>query len=179
MKQYNEISGWFDYSDVFDFLLSKIPSEGVFVEGGAWLGSSSAYLCDHAPSNISIFIVDTWQGSSDELDTHQSMAKHTDIYSLFLENMGNRKFIPIKKTSVEASKEFKDLSCDVVYIDMQHTYEAVKQDLEHWYPKVKSGGYIAGHDAYHSGVNKAIKEFFGNNFSIIGSCNCCWIVKKE
>lgn len=178
MKNFTDISGWFNYEDVYDFLLSTIPSGGIFVEGGAWLGKSSSYLCDKA-KDVTIYIVDTWKGSSDELETHQALATQTDIYDIFLENMGNRNFIPIRKTSVEASKDFQDESCDVVYIDMQHTYQAVKEDLKYWYPKVKTGGYIAGHDIDIASVNKAVKEFFNNKFNIIGSCSCCWIVKKE
>jgi predicted O-methyltransferase YrrM len=179
MKHWSEIQGWFDYGDVFNFLLTKVPDGGIFLECGAWLGASSSYLCDQAEDRIKVFIVDSWKGSSDELDTHQILATQTDIYPLFLENMGNRKFTPIRKTSVEASKDFKDESCDVIYIDMEHTYEAVIEDLHHWYPKLKKGGYIAGHDAYHPGVSRAIKEFFNNKFSVIGNCECCWLVRKE
>lgn len=91
--------------------------------------------------------------------------------------MGDRKFTPIRKPSVEASKEFEDESCDVIFIDMQHTYEAVKEDLEHWYPKLKTGGYIAGHDIDKDGVHKAVSEFF-DKFDIIGLHKRCWIYKK-
>ena len=179
MKKHNEIQGWFDYQDVFDFLISKVPDDGVFVEGGAWLGSSSSYLCDKAQDRINIYIVDTWKGSQDELTTYHALATQIDIYPIFLDNMGDRKFTPIKKTSVEASKDFEDNSCDVVYIDMQHTYEAVSEDLKHWYPKVKNGGYIAGHDIDKDGVKLAVSQFFDNRYDIIGSARHCWIVKKE
>ena len=33
-----------------------------------------------------------------------------------------------------------------MYIDARHDYESVKEDLEHWLPKVKLGGIVAGHD---------------------------------
>mgnify|MGYP003965012587 CR=1 FL=1 len=170
MKQTNEIEGWFDYPNTFKFLINSIPDSGIFVECGAWLGKSSSFLCDNAKTygyihqytnGINVFIVDTWEGSSDELDTTHKLATETDIYPVFLDNMGNRKFTPIKKTSIEASKDFQDESCDVVYIDMQHSYEAVKEDIEHWLPKVKKGGYISGHDyPYAPGVAKAVHEVF-------------------
>ena len=35
---------------------------------------------------------------------------------------------------------------DAIYIDANHTYEAAKQDIELWYPKVRKGGMICGHD---------------------------------
>jgi hypothetical protein len=48
--------------------------------------------------------------------------------------------------SVEAAKQFEDGYFDFVYIDANHTYESVIADLEAWYPKVRKGGMIAGHD---------------------------------
>jgi hypothetical protein len=48
--------------------------------------------------------------------------------------------------SKEASKLFNDESLDFVYIDANHTYEAVKEDLKCWYDKVRVGGVVMGHD---------------------------------
>jgi predicted O-methyltransferase YrrM len=48
--------------------------------------------------------------------------------------------------SVEAAKQFEDDYFDFVYIDANHTYEGVIADLEAWYPKVRKGGMVAGHD---------------------------------
>lgn len=41
---------------------------------------------------------------------------------------------------------FKANSLDFVYIDGDHSGEAVRADIEAWLPKVKPGGYICGHD---------------------------------
>lgn len=178
MKDTNEISGWFDYQSTFNFLINSVPDSGIFVECGAWLGKSSSFLCDTAKDRINIFIVDTWEGSKDELDAAHKLATETDIYPIFLDNMGDRKFTAIKKTSVEASKDFEDESCDVVYIDMQHSYEAVKEDIEHWLPKVKKGGYISGHDyPYAPGVAKAVHEAFSVD-DIKRHSSSTWTVRK-
>lgn len=178
MKNYNEIQGWFDYLKTFEFLVSNVPDNGIFVECGAWLGSSSSYLCDIAKDRINVYIVDTWKGSPDELATTHKLATETDIYTIFLENMGNRKFTPLRMESHLAAEQFENNSCDVVYIDMTHTYEAVKKDIECWLPKVKVGGYISGHDYSHCvGVAKAVNEFFSHN--IITMDNSCWLHKKE
>jgi len=66
----------------------------------------------------------------------------------------------IKKISMDA---VTDIPCDVdfVYIDGNHDYEFVKQDIECYYPKVRTGGIIGGHDftiRYH-GVARAVIEF--------------------
>lgn len=180
MKKTNEIDGWFDYQNSFKFLVDSVPDNGIFVECGAWLGKSSSFLCDYAKNRIQVFIVDTWKGSQNELNTHHKLATQTDIYKLFLQNMGDRKFTSIRKNSIEASKQFEDQSCDVVYIDMEHTYEAVLEDIEHWLPKVKSQGYIAGHDYvnYTGGVIKAVDEKFTKDKIQIMD-HGTWIFKKE
>lgn len=69
----------------------------------------------------------------------------------------------LKTTSVEASSMFEDSSLDFVYIDGNHAYEYVKQDIECWFNKVKSGGWIMGHDWPYESVQKAVNEFMSNN----------------
>lgn len=67
----------------------------------------------------------------------------------------------LRATSVEASERFLDESLDVVYIDGCHKYESVKKDISVWYPKVKNGGILCGHD-YVSGVlqpGKGVEKF--------------------
>jgi predicted O-methyltransferase YrrM len=95
---------------------------------------------------------------------------------MFKENMGERNYKSIKATSKTASKKFADESLDVVFIDLTHTYEAVKEDIALWLPKVKKGGILGGDD-YHEnwpGVIQAVDELlYGRAF--IGDC---WIYHK-
>lgn len=179
MKNYNEIDGWFDYQKTYTYLVSKVPDNGIFVECGAWLGKSSSYLCDLAQDRIQVYIVDHWEGSPEERSNTHKLATEKDIYQIFLDNMGDRNFTPLKMDSINASQKFKDNSCDVVFIDMDHSYESVKQDIEIWLPKIKKYGYIAGHDYdnYWSGVIKAVHECFDINKLIV--MDKCWIYKNE
>lgn len=180
MKTYQEIDGWFDYPNAFQFLVNTIPDGGTFVECGAWLGKSSAYLCDIAQDRINIFVIDSWQGSANEVATNHKLAQETDIYKIFLNNMGERKFTPIRKLSHEAASDFENESCDVIYIDMEHTYDAVCKDIDMWLPKVKVGGYLAGHDynlGSWPGVVQAVNEKLIRNIQIID--NVTWIYKKD
>jgi len=48
--------------------------------------------------------------------------------------------------SLEAARETEDNSLDFVYIDGDHSYDAVLADLTVWYPKLREGGILAGHD---------------------------------
>jgi predicted O-methyltransferase YrrM len=104
------------------------------------------------------------------------LATQVDIYDLFLENMGERKYNVIKGESKVAAKMFLKESLDVVFIDLTHTYEAVKEDIKLWLPKVKKGGFIAGDD-YHEnwkGVIQAVDELLPRATFI----DDCWIYQK-
>ena len=52
----------------------------------------------------------------------------------------------IKKPSMEAVKQFPDNSLDFVYIDGNHMFKYVAEDMCEWYKKVKKGGVLSGHD---------------------------------
>ena len=72
----------------------------------------------------------------------------------------------IRQKSVEAAKQYENNSIDLVWIDAGHSYEEVKEDIKAWYPKVRYGGLIAGHDfainhdVSRDGVVKAVLEIF-------------------
>jgi predicted O-methyltransferase YrrM len=66
--------------------------------------------------------------------------------------------------SVEAAKKFEDKSLDFVFIDADHSYEAVRADIGAWKPKIKPGGLLCGHDHSENfpGVVRAVKEGLRN-----------------
>jgi hypothetical protein len=68
----------------------------------------------------------------------------------------------IRKTSMDAVREFDDESLDFVYIDGNHKFDFVMMDLIFWAQKVKKGGIVALHDYCHfywSGVVKAVDAY--------------------
>lgn len=68
-------------------------------------------------------------------------------------------------TTREAAPLVPDGWADFVFIDAAHSYEAVRDDIADWLPKVKPGGWLGGHD-YHShfqGVIRAVDEAFGKD----------------
>lgn len=58
---------------------------------------------------------------------------------------GTQNLIYLKGLSEKVSREF-DLPIDFLFIDADHSYDAVRLDWKQWFPKVKHGGYIALHD---------------------------------
>jgi len=56
----------------------------------------------------------------------------------------------IRKTSMDAVKDFKDENLDFVFIDGNHTFEFAINDIAEWSKKVRPGGMIIGHDYWNS-----------------------------
>ena len=72
--------------------------------------------------------------------------------------------------SHDAVKYVKDGSMDFVFIDADHTYEHCIEDIRDWTSKVKPKGLVCGHDFGHRdfpGVEKAVREYFGDDFELI------------
>ena len=80
-------------------------------------------------------------------------------------------------TSVEASKLYENESLDFVFIDACHEYSCVKEDIIAWYPKIKKGGVLAGHDINAEEVRKAVIEEL-TPFYINGAYDI-WLKYKE
>jgi hypothetical protein len=171
---------WFTYPNLYSNMIKKFGDNSHFVEVGSWKGRSSVYMgveIINSNLNIKFDCVDTWEGSEEHLD--MDIIKNNQLYDLFLNNIEPVKSVinPIRKTSLEASKDYKDESLDFVFIDASHKYEDVLDDINAWLPKIKNGGIIAGHDYGHSSVNKAVNDFFvKKDFTISEDC---WIYEKK
>ena len=92
------------------------------------------------------------------------------LYETFLRNVAPvRDFLtPMRMTSVDASRQFPDGSCDLVLIDASHDYESVRADIAAWWPKIKRGGVLAGDDYCWPGVQRAVEEAFGARAKVLG-----------
>lgn len=68
---------------------------------------------------------------------------------------------------------------DVVFIDALHDYESVNQDISLWWPLVRDGGYLAGHDYQHRfpGVMRAVAEHFNLMDVCLGPDSMWWVQK--
>ena len=84
----------------------------------------------------------------------------------------------VRLPSVEAAKVFPKHFFDFVYIDADHEREAVRLDIETWYPKVRKGGILGGHDFSRWGVKPAVEDIFGNDYVAIDFGNV-WLHFKR
>ena len=120
-----------------------------------WLGFLILVDCwQHQDNKVYCDVAAGWTDPDQERNycmTVESMAPYADRVKV------------MRAFSVEAAKDVPDESLDWVYIDANHSYHAVCEDLQAWYPKVRSGGLISGHDFVDSGepfgVKSAVLEF--------------------
>lgn len=121
----------------------------VGAEIGVYKGKFSARILDE-PSIGLLYSVDSWK-DVDGGELTSIMAECRERLSKY----GNRSRI-LAMDSVEAAATIGDGTLDFVYIDADHRYEMVRRDMFAWWPKIRMGGIMAGHD-YSPG--KAIGKF--------------------
>jgi hypothetical protein len=119
-------------------------------------------------------------GSQDPLDWTMEQAKHEDIYETFKKNTEKYTNIVVnRKDGTEASKDYADKSFDMVFIDAEHTYEALVKDILHWKSKAKI--LLCGHDYSNAWPNvmRAVNEELGGPDEVHGSIWVKWINKPK
>jgi predicted O-methyltransferase YrrM len=116
------------------------------VEVGVYDGDFSDLLL--AKSNLSVlYSVDIWKDMAGD-----PMTTILDKCRTRLSRFGDRSVVVVSD-STEASRRFEDNSIDFVYIDADHSYDGVTADLTAWYPKVRLGGMMSGHDYKNHSTN--------------------------
>lgn len=159
---YKDIEGTFMFPQFYSRLVrEEAPRVFVeqgrpmrFVEVGVYKGQSVAYFIEEAIAHLS-----------------KEAIPEIHLVDLGLENHGAlRNLEPVRHmiknsfdmASVEAAERYGDRYFDVVFIDADHAYESVRDDIRAWLPKVRPGGIIAGHDFAnnHPGVMRAVMEAF-------------------
>lgn len=84
----------------------------------------------------------------------------------------------MKMTSAEAAAQIPDASLDFVFIDANHMYAECRADILAWRPKVRPGGWVAGHDYSKAwpGVIRAVDELLGKPMQFD---NAVWAVERK
>lgn len=150
---------------------------GVIVNVGAFKGASCAVMAQANP-RVTVLAVDTFEG------VEQSETKGVELRDEFAANM--RAFpnvCGLRCDSVTAAR-MVCTEIEAAFIDGDHSYEAALADMEAWWPKVRVGGILCGHDCVDScGVPRALDEFCrarGLQATVmLGDCHGFWVVKKE
>ena len=159
-----------------DQISSWEKADGTCVEIGTWEGGFSNSILEkntvkklYCVDPYKHFINDEYPDGMNELSQLDFDNKFNKVYTELNIKFPNKVEF-IRKTSAEAISQFEDNSLDFVYIDGNHDYKYVLEDLNLWYNKVKPGGYLCGDDVYSRDLNDYDLE---GNQKIIWN-QVCW-----
>jgi hypothetical protein len=130
----------------------------VGVEVGVQEAYYSVVLCRENPQML-VYGVDPWMEFRTGTVYKLSQQSNEYYYKMAQERLSvfpNSKLI--RKTSMDAVKDFPDESLDFVYIDADHEYSHVMEDITEWSKKLKKGGIMSGHDYYKSRDRKCFLD---------------------
>jgi len=136
------------------------------VEIGTDRGKYAQELCEGIPGLI-LYCVDPWIPYKEGNQVHDQ-AEVDKIYEKAKGRLVKYNCRILKKTSIEAVDIFQDGMLDFVFIDGNHEYNHVLEDITQWTKKVKPGGIVAGHDYTENkecnyGVIEAVNKYTEDN----------------
>ena len=176
------VKGAFSFHELYQDMVNKCKNDAIFVEIGIWHGKSIIYLAEkiiESKKKIKLYGIDIFKGTDHEY-FNDVLIENNVLYNAYLKNIEPVKnyIITIIGDSHEVYKQFKDHSIDFCFIDADHSYKAVKEDLVCWFPKIKKNGIIAGHDyTPRCAVKKAVDDFFPNKVQELPGAN--WVFERH
>lgn len=166
-----DIPGYFTFHEVYESFLDQAEDEFVFVEIGTLLGKSACYFLEQMEERElegKVYTVDSFEfednirnvlprggGEVPEWNREVAIAR---VQNWVGQHPAGEFLV---ERSDEASERFSEDSVDFVYLDGDHSYEGVTSDIRAWKPKLKSGGWMGGHDYDLDSVESAVHDAFG------------------
>src|SRR3990167_850063 len=127
------------------------------VEVGSMDGISTLMFANFVETVYSVDYYDYIVPETGRIPEHDQL--FVDSERMFIERTKDvPNIIKIRKSSVEAAKDFTDGSLDAVYIDAAHDEDSVREDIKTWRPKIKPGGILSGHDYVLPFIEGILKE---------------------
>lgn len=121
----------------------------VACEVGVKEGVYARKILKHIPMLDKLYLVDLWQHQPNYKDSaNVSNQRHELAYQKTINNIKpwKDKVVILKGYSTTMCNSIPNDSLDFVYIDARHDYKGCKDDINAYWPKVKTGGVMAGHD---------------------------------
>lgn len=156
------LPGWMSERELI-WLASKAKESEFIVEFGSYCGRSTRALADNC--NGIIWAVDPWNGTYKTDDGKELMDVNTYVMPMFADNLKDH----IKSGKVKPCRMFSkmfniDFPVDMVFIDGDHRYKTVIQDIQKGLSILRENGILSGHDYGHpiwGGVKRAVDELLG------------------
>lgn len=166
---------------LYEMIQKHFKEDFVMAEIGSFMGTSTRFFSLFVNKIFSIDIYDYHvppTGRIPEMD-----AMFVEAEKLFDERTKDYdNIIKIKKSSVEAAKDFEDESLDCVYVDGEHLYDYIRADIQAWKDKIKNGGILCGHDFDHNhseSITRILNEFnLMNEFTVYSDTSWSVVIKR-
>lgn len=142
-------------------------------ELGLRTGETFFHLLDNCPTLEKLYGVDNWLPYDELWATAEKQAENKA--TVFAKAPNYKKGHIMNGETIRMCDFVAASSLDFIFIDANHTTEAVTQDIQLWAPKVKPDGWIIGHDINWVSVYQALPKF--TNLFLTGPDNC-WAFPK-
>ena len=155
-------------------MLYEVKLNSKIAELGVYKGDFAQEILETCqPSEL--VLIDLWASqpiqSGDADGNNLQFLEGSYLFDRVLERFEGVKNVRIKKALTSIILTFPDDYFDMVYIDADHSFEAVLHDLENSFLKVKDGGLIMGHD-YEFNMEKTINiHYFGVKAAVTEFCS--------
>lgn len=146
----------------------------------------TSLLLRHLFPDAHLFLIDLWAITPDYIQSGSPISRKTKhyekAYQMVQDKFHNDSAATILRMTSTQAAELAPNDFDLVFIDGNHEYSQVKEDIRSWLPKVRTGGLLAGHDYDPSipifdGVKRAVDETFGKQM-MLGK-DRVWIHRKQ
>jgi hypothetical protein len=179
MKNNKEIFGWFNFDNIYTNAINNANDGANFLEIGCFFVKSTEFLCrkiKESGKNINVFVIDVFVT---EYPLYVEILQGRSMLELFKNNLSEHKDILTiyQGRSCDIYTEFENNFFDMIFIDGDHDYIGIKNNLINYYPKLKKGGIFAGHDYLEDcGVPIAVNEFLDENNLKLSISRTSWIL---
>lgn len=134
--------------------------DGRVIEIGSWCGRSTVHIA-HAAYPTVIHAVDTWEGSPNEISGE--LAAQRDVWSQFSQNIDELTRGNVKPYRMGWRQYVTEETGPIrfCFIDAEHTYREVFDNIEAVLPLMVPGSVLCGDDVHHPPVIEAVNELLG------------------
>lgn len=179
-----------------EMLLLEMPRLGTVAEIGVHKGDFSKKILEVAEPKL-LHLIDPWKyeaagdyksawyGGLAKDGQREMNGRYASVKARFAEELASGRVVLHRETSYAASEQFPAFYFDWIYIDGNHLYKFVRQDLDLYATKVKVGGYLTGDDYgmegwWANGVQRAVDEFVSRHPQLtLKLRDSQFIVKKQ
>lgn len=146
-------------------LLEIIPDNGAWGAEIGTLRAKTACILLHRRPGLKMVLVDSWDDDNETMQVVGQTGDETHAEAMANIYPFRDRVTVIRNTSVKAAAELPAAwKFDFIHLDADHYYDSVLADCRAWWPKVRRGGWLCGHDIDHPlwpdwGVRQAVEEF--------------------